>query len=277
MNPITRILSDLHFGHPASYVRTTDQLRPLLEGIPRVVFNGDSLEMRFLEERDRASSDFAALRELCAATKTEATFITGNHDATLSDVHHLDLARGAVLVTHGDILFHGISPWSRQARRLAAAHSHELEALGNPKTLEPRLIAARRALQSVEGLGSKMRHARGCSPRISSFLHEAWPPWRPLRIIDCWFRAPARADALAAECRPQSRFVILGHMHWAGIWRMKERIVINTGSFLPFSHALAVDIDPGQGEIIIRRVVSKGASLQTKGEVARFSLDKACL
>lgn len=275
MNPVTRILSDIHFGHPASYVRDTEQLRPLLEGIPSVIFNGDSVEMRFVEERKKAIHDLEALRALCAAVKTEATFISGNHDATLTGVNHLDLAGGAVLVTHGDILFHGISPWCRQAYRLKIAHSRELAALENPEALESRLIAAKRALQAVERFGPTMRHASGRPPTVASFLHEIWPPWRPLRIVDCWLRAPARANALAAECRPRSQFVIIGHMHWAGIWRMKERVVINTGSFLPFSHPLAVDIDPALGELIVRKVVSDGGFFRTHGEAARFPLEAA--
>ena len=35
MNQITRILSDIHFGHPASYVRNLDRLGRCWRGYPR--------------------------------------------------------------------------------------------------------------------------------------------------------------------------------------------------------------------------------------------------
>ena len=269
---ITRILSDIHFGHPASYVRDFAQLEPLLEGVPRVIFNGDSVEMRFVEERQQGAEDAAALRELCLRVGVEPVFISGNHDPFLTELHHLDLSGGSVLVTHGDILFEGVSPWSRESRTLLAAHRRELAGADGTPDLELQLRAAKRTMLAVEQLGPKMRHAESPSESLSSFLHEIWPPWRPLLIAACWVRTPGRVDAIAARCRPEARFVIIGHMHWSGIWSLKRRVVINTGSFLPFSGRYAVDIDSLANELIVRRIPLRKNLFRPGKAVARFPL-----
>jgi predicted phosphodiesterase len=271
MPSITRVISDIHFRHPASFVRDLEGLSPLLEGVQDVVFNGDSVEMRFLEDREQALRDAATLRALCAQAGVEPTFLTGNHDPTLTETHHLDLAGGRILVTHGDLLFHGISPWSRKAHVLAAAHAREL-AQGDADDWEHQLRAVKRTMRAVEHLGPKMRHAERGGATLSSFLHEIFPPWRPLLILGCWLKTPDRAGAIAARFRPAAEFVLVGHMHWAGVWRRQGRVVVNTGSFLPFSKALVVDIDEAGGELTVRRVERRGAAFHPGTAVARFAL-----
>lgn len=273
MSQITRIVSDVHFGHKASYVRDLSQLAPLLEGADRVIFNGDSVEMRFLEEREQAGLDAALFRTWCAHTGIEAVFVTGNHDPFLTDIDHVELADGSVLITHGDILFRGVSPWSAESGTLVRAHTREIEALGDCADFELYLRAAKRTMLAVEHLGPKMRHAGRSTALLTSFLHEIWPPWRPLRILGCWLRTPRRANAVVAQFRPQARFAIIGHLHWAGIWPMKDRVVINTGSFLPFSRRYAVDIVEESGEVVVWNVVGRRKEFRLGTEAARFALD----
>ena len=162
----------------------------------------------FWRNAKKPAATSVLLRGLCDAVKTEATFISGNHDAMVSGVHHLDLADGAVLVTHGDILFHGLSPWSPPGPP-AASRAYSGTG-GTGKSKEPGTAAGR--LQACRpGGGTTRTQAAPPEPEVAQafqFLYEVWPPWRPLRIIDCWIRTPALADTLAAECRPQSRFVV---------------------------------------------------------------------
>ena len=49
---------------------------------------------------------------------------------TVSNTNHLDLERGAILVTHGDILFLDLAPWSRDAKHYRLKHREILEVLG---------------------------------------------------------------------------------------------------------------------------------------------------
>ena len=271
MNPPTRIISDLHFGHATSFVRDPAQLAPILEGAGQVIFNGDSVEARFVEERKQAAEHFSKLQQTCAEAAVKAIFVTGNHDASISEVHHVDLASGTVLVTHGDILFHGLSPWSQEAARLQEAHTQELAALGNPTQLELRLQAAKRSVRAIEHFGPKLRISGN---RFTGFLHELWPPWRPFQIFGCWAVTPHRAHALATDHRPEARYVIIGHTHFSGIWRRKNRVVINTGAFLPYSRPLAVDVieaADGSVEVVVRKIAFRGGLFRLGRETARFS------
>ncbi len=268
---ITRILSDLHYGHPATYLRDLKQIGPLLEGADRVVFNGDSVEMRFVKEREQGAADFALFKAFCAQIGIDAVFLTGNHDPALTDLNHLDLAEGAILVTHGDILFHGLSPWSREVKALQDAHTRFLAAAGNPPTLEPRLVAARLAALSIENLGPRAHHhARVRS--LPGFIQEVWPFWRPLKMLECWMQTPALAAAFAAQYRPKANCILIGHTHRAGVWKRKGRTIINTGSFLPYSGMLAVDLTADS--LTVRKIVESQGCFRLGREVARVELGR---
>jgi predicted phosphodiesterase len=265
----TRILSDLHFGHPATSLRDVEQLAPLLRGASRVVFNGDSVEARFVKEREQGRADLDLLKAFCRSAGVETTFLTGNHDPGLTDLHHLDLADGAVLVTHGDILFHGLSPWSREAVALQEAHSRFLEEAGNPQAMEPCLAVARRSALAIETLGP-LAHHHARIRTLSGFIREVWPPWRPLKMIECWVKTPSLAAAFAAQHRPEAKFILLGHTHRAGVWKRQGRTIINTGSFLPCSGMLAVDLTPAA--MVVRKIVQKEGGFRLGRVVARHNL-----
>ncbi len=124
-----RILSDLHFGHPASIIEQPRQLVPLFRDAKTVIFNGDTVELRYLRGRRIGMRNAALMREACEGAGAHPIFINGNHDPILSDLSHVDLVDGSVLVTHGDLLFHDISPWSHEAETIGEAHTRELEGL----------------------------------------------------------------------------------------------------------------------------------------------------
>jgi len=269
---MTRILSDLHFGHRGSRVRELGQLAPLLEGAERIVFNGDSVEMRFMEEREQALADADALRQLCVASGANPVFLTGNHDPALTDLHHLELADGAVFVTHGDILFQGISPWSIEAAALREAHRQATETLAPSADLHRQLVAIRRAALALEQMGGKFLTLQ--KPGVlNAITHHLWPPWRPWHILMGWARTPFLANALAAAHAPQARFVIVGHTHFSGVWRVGKRVVINTGGFVPLSSGLAVDLDDEW--LIVRKIAFENGQFRLARKVASYVLDPA--
>src|SRR5690625_3337445 len=113
-----RILSDLHCGHPASLIRNFDQIEPLLEGARTIVFNGDTVEFRLSEGRERGQELLEELGRFCCDRDVEAIFLNGNHDPDASERNFLKLLGGKVLVTHGDLFFEAISPWSRGAKTM---------------------------------------------------------------------------------------------------------------------------------------------------------------
>jgi UDP-2,3-diacylglucosamine pyrophosphatase LpxH len=250
--PVT-ILSDLHVGHPASYVTDPEELAPLFRDTATAIFNGDTVEMLWLVNREKAQEQMERISHTCIAQGARPVYLNGNHDPVISSASYLDLAAGAVLVTHGDILFHAIAPWGREAALLAMEHTRILEGMDHEDRtdFEKRLVAIKRTSLALEMHEPPVR--RGRWARLSMALREGWPPWRAFRIIRFWMQTPRLAAELAARFRPEARFVLIGHTHYAGVWRRGDRIVVNTGSFLPFSGRYAVRIDRDRLEV--RKVV----------------------
>jgi len=264
-----RIVSDLHFGHPASVIERAEQLIPLFRDAKTVIFNGDTAELRYRRGRRIGMRNFRIMRETCIAAGAQPVFINGNHDPMLSELSHVDLAGGAVLVTHGDLLFHDISPWSHDAEILAAAHTRELAGLKDDAFLdfEKRLKASKRAALAIELHKTHMRRDKLAA--IRTVLRECWPPWRPFQIFHSWAVTPGRAEVLARTFRPRARFILIGHTHCYGHWQRGPRVIINTGSFLPLSGRMAVDL---QGSTLtIRHIVAERGIFKAGPPIRQFN------
>lgn len=268
--PSSRIISDLHIGHPASLIKDPEQLIPLFRDIPRVIFNGDTVEMRLKWQRESGQRHLERLAAVCQAAGADPCFINGNHDPAASGISHLDLADGQILITHGDMLFHDIAPWSREAPFLRAAHEKALSDL-HPDALldfEQRLGATKKAALALEM--HNLYLPRGRFARFAAVLRECWPPWRPLFIIKCWFDTPREAVKLARTFRPDARFVLLGHTHYSGCWRRDNLMIINTGSFMPVSGCYAVDLE--ERKLTVRRVERRGRTFHLGRLLASYEL-----
>jgi len=263
-----RIVSDLHFGHPASIVENPEQLLPLFRDAKTVIFNGDTVELRYLRGRRVGMRNSVLIRQACESAGARPIFLNGNHDPMLSDLSHVDLAGGAVLVTHGDLLFHDISPWSHESHIIGEAHTRELEQLGEDAFLdfEKRLKASKRAAQAIELHRPRMQ--RDKLSAIRTVLRECWPPWRPLQVFHCWWTTPARAEALARVFRPRARFILIGHTHFSGCWKRGPRVVINTGSFMPMSGRMIIEIQGGM--LIVRPIIIDGNVFQPGDPMMQF-------
>lgn len=265
-----RIISDLHLGFPSSKVEHPDQLIPLLQGPATVIFNGDSVEVHFIKRREQGLRDAEALRDVCAKAGARPFFINGNHDPNISDFSHADLAGGAVLVTHGDMLYHDIAPWSQEfAAIMGRAHSRELAAMDEDalNDFEKRLRAGKRAVLALELHDVPL--SRGPLAQIACLMEAVWPPWRPFQILKCWREAPRRAVQLAETFRPHARIIVIGHTHRRGIWRIGPRIVINTGSFMPFAKRFAVDVEAGV--VSVKTILLERGQFVIGPEIERFS------
>jgi UDP-2,3-diacylglucosamine pyrophosphatase LpxH len=265
-----RILSDLHFGHPASVIERAEQLIPLFHDAKTVIFNGDTVELRYIRGRRIGMHNSLMMRETCQNAGARPIFINGNHDPMLSELCHVDLVNGAVLVTHGDLLFHDISPWSHEAEIIGEAHSRELAELKDDAFLdfEKRLKASKRAALSIQLHRTGMR--RDSLAAIRTVLRECWPPWRPLQVFHSWAVTPARAEALARTFRPRASFVLIGHTHYSGCWRRGPRTIINTGSFLPLSGRMAVDVEGNT--LTVRPILSERGTFKAGEPLMKFTV-----
>ena len=243
------ILSDLHLGHRASKIRHPEQLASILHGPGSVIFNGDTSEMRTPEDRLVGRKLAADLARICHQTGRKAFFVNGNHDPTVSTTNHLDLADGAILVTHGDILFLDVAPWSHEAGHYRKKHLQILEGLtpDGYVDFEKRLLASKRTSIELQMLEAPLTRGRSAGLRL--LIRNSWPPWRPFMIIKAWSEVPELAADLARVFRPEVRFVIVGHTHFPGTWQVESRIIINTGSFVPYFGACLAIIESGRLEV----------------------------
>jgi predicted phosphodiesterase len=245
----TLILSDLHLGHRASLIRDPEQLAPVFREANTIVLNGDTAELRHQIDRPVGRTLAATLARVCHSSGAKAIFINGNHDPVISHVDHLDLAEGQMLVTHGDMLFLGIAPWSRQAYAYRKIHLRALDQLGPDALLnfEKRLLATKRTSLKLQLLEEPT--TRGRFPGLGLIVRQFWPPFRPFMILHAWWETPKLGAKLLQAFRPETRYLLIGHTHFPGCWNHGGRVVINTGSFVLNFGACAVLLNEKSFEI----------------------------
>ena len=265
----TIIISDLHLGHRASQIRDPEELLPILKEARSVIFNGDTVEMRTTVDRPVGRHMAAVIARLCHSIGCRPTFVNGNHDPAVSKIDHLDLMDGQILVTHGDILFLGVAPWSRQALAYRKIHLRALANLGPDALMnfEKRLLAAKRTSIKLQLMERPVtEHSK--APKLAVLVQQFWPPHRPFMILRAWLQTPTLAARLCDLFRPNAKYVIVGHTHYPGFWKRGPVTVINTGSYVLHFGALAVLLE---GESIeIRKVIKQREGFALGRRVARF-------
>lgn len=269
--PCVRLFSDLHFRDARSTLQDLAHLAPLLADADEIVFNGDTVETQI----PQVSHHLGTVREFFAQTRA-VTFLTGNHDPDISDQAELQLCDGRVWVTHGDLFFDEIAPWShhrpelrRRLDALAAGHSPARLA-----RIETRLAHNRLACRALPE-PAHLFHANFVA-RTKRMARTLFPPTRVLSMLDSWQTSPRTAAALARAQRPRARVIIYGHTHFPGVWRVPGAngspviTVINTGSFTRPFGSLFVEL---KGERVhVRRIARAGGEFRAGRTVADFTL-----
>ena len=269
--PITRIVSDVHYGERSSTVRSFGQVAPLLGGAAALVFNGDSFDTRPSKDPQVTAELRREILEFSRSAGIPVSFVTGNHDPDFSENHSVEFADGRIFVTHGDVLFDNIVPWSQDAGVMRTRVIAALAALPDKGacTLEERLAVFRSVSASIPQRHQAEKNPIRFALRLAG--DTVWPPGRFLTILKAWREAPGRAEALARAHRPKARFVVMGHTHKPGVWGTPPGVVvINTGSFSRPFGSVAADIS-GDG-IRVRRVESRGGEFRACPTIAEYPL-----
>ena len=271
MPDVIRILSDLHYGDRGSAIKSLPALAPLFDGAGSLVLNGDTLDTRPSPDPAATAALRTEVRGFFARSAPPTTFLTGNHDPDFSTDHALDLAGGQIFVTHGDIIFDDLVPWSQDAplirERLAAEFATIPPEIRDQ--LDVRLAVFRRVSATIP---QRHQSERNRLKYTLGFMKDTvWPPGRVMRVLRAWQRGPRLAAELTRRYRPQARFTLIGHIHHFGRWRLPNGVtVINTGSFCPPLGGCVVDVAPGR--LTLRRIVHERGEFRLGKTVAEFAL-----
>jgi UDP-2,3-diacylglucosamine pyrophosphatase LpxH len=235
------VMSDLHLGHPASFLRDPAQIMPLLGPAKTAIFNGDTFEQLHFGRRDLAKKQLERLMELCADRGVQPLILSGNHDPLASSAHYLDLFDGRVLLAHGDTLHEAVAPWSRESPAVLCERRRlrHLREYGND--LDDHLLLAKQS-EMVAAL-----YDHDASPGLMAQAHMIFKfltmPWRIFVALRYWARAVHYGRTFVEEYRPSTRLFLFGHTHRPGVWALGNLTVVNTGSFSPLSSPLIVHMD----------------------------------
>ena len=231
------ILSDLHLGGPES-IRYARGLLPLLEPGPSLVLNGDTAEFHRPEFQEDAETEFRRLLALAEDRDVEVITLAGNHDPFVSERRTLELAAGAILVTHGDAFHPSVAPWSPGGRSMRAAWERCVATLPPHErdTNAAALLAAR------EAAISQWRYF-GDGDHASTVWRMLINPNLAIEMFRAWRDFPRLAATFGRKHSNAVRFVIAGHCHRAGVRAVGGVTVLNTGaySFPGTPHAAILD------------------------------------
>ncbi len=266
-----RIFSDLHYGDRASALKSLPALAPLFEGADRIVLNGDTLDTRPSRDPGATMALRAEVLGYLRGLGMPVVSINGNHDPDISSTDSLELADRRVFVTHGDILFDELVPWSRDADELGKRATAEIAALAPERRgqLADQLAAIHRAAAQIPQRHQSERH--GLKYALGFAADTIWPPIRILRVLRAWRQSPARAARLLATHGLPARFFVMGHTHRLGATQAPGGVtVLNTGSFCPPGQVGAIDVTADR--IALRRIEKRGAALRFGATLAEFPL-----
>lgn len=272
---VIRIVSDLHIGHKASIIDSLQALRPLAEGADWLIFNGDTLELKY-GDRDASNYNSTEQKRLfdeeVAKWPCKVSVITGNHDPEISEIHSLNILGGQVFVTHGDGLFSDITPWSSNIKNLKKFSTHiDPCATGTTEQHLHDYLVLHKQLAIIAH-----QHDKDYNPtlwgKLKIFFHQAWPPTTPFKILKCWREVPDRATSLASRFSLSPKFIVVGHSHYPGIWKRGEQTVINLGSYFPWPGALCIDID--SETLKVRKIRKRQNNIRIGRAIASYLLDR---
>jgi UDP-2,3-diacylglucosamine pyrophosphatase LpxH len=237
------ILSDFHFGHPASKLpRFLDRLSALCRGFDRVVLNGDTLD-RFEGHAapEQAEAHFNEVRERFRSRSGPPELIPGNHDPAVSENYWIYLQHSATLVFHGDSIADCTHPTKKSEQILSSVLQRKWAELGGrPRKFEELLPVHRQLQRQVLQDNPPLLDPKN---PLTYVFRTAYPPQKVFHVLRYWYLMPRRVAQLAATFGQPVRHAVVGHSHLPGSWNVMGIHVLNTGSFMPGSRPFAVAID----------------------------------
>lgn len=262
------VISDTHLGRPRCAATSAAALRPLWTDADHFIINGDVAEVHHPEHWTDAARASLQLFDLCDADDVQLTLLSGNHDPYISSHRYLHIESDRIFVTHGDALHPAVAPWSPKAGRIRDAHDEALA------TLDP---DQRRDLESRLSVTKLVSHQEWNTLRRQAESSALWrmliSPWAITKVLWYWRTFPALGARFGEEHAPKAQFLLFGHTHRPGIWHIRGRTIINTGSFGFPGRPRAVVIE-NESLSVWPIVLRDGAYQYGTRPVAEFALEK---
>ncbi len=223
-----RIFSDLHLGHKASRIADVETLRPLFQGAGTVVFNGDTWEEFAEPWRERSLAMLEELKRILQDEGCDTVFLRGNHDPSWEGRGWLELGDGKIVVTHGDALLRGSSPWKHEILSDPEAVEEVWKKFPNARTdVESRLAVAREIARRLPSL--RYPEKQSLTARI---IDAAFPPRRALAMLKAWVGQWTQGAEFCECYFPEAKILVIGHFHCSGLRTIRGKTIINLGSFV---------------------------------------------
>ena len=266
---VVRILSDLHLGHPGTLFSSISEVLPLLEGADLVIFNGDVTEDCSKDLEPKSTAMWNELLEELDARNIRWHRLRGNHDPLTDLPGAFTLDGEKLLITHGDACFEYGSPWSRWLPEI----KHRLDAI-REDFIRDGLNPLNDRLALAEAWAScfhpPTRHNQSKRRGIFAYIWQAfWPPSVAWRLITHRLRTLPKTSEFLETYAPNTRLLIYGHMHRAGVWKRNGRVLINTGAFQSFAGQLVCELD--HTGITVRKVRRKDGRFDFGRKKCHFS------
>jgi UDP-2,3-diacylglucosamine pyrophosphatase LpxH len=247
VEPPVAVLSDLHLGHPATYLKDPANILPLLGPARTAIFNGDSCELMSVYRGKESEAQLRRLVDVCMNRGVRPYFLTGNHDPYVSSAHSMDLFGGRVFMTHGDVLHPWVAPWSREGQVIHEERMRILRTQPEPETLEETLLLTKRSSMAAALYQGNLK--KSLLARLEILSRFIYKPMRILVTLEYWANVAHYSHQLKERFRPDARLMLIGHTHRAGVWQSRDYTLVNTGSYQLLSKALVVHLDERRASV----------------------------
>ena len=253
----TLILSDIHFGMSKSTATSAEQFRHLWKDCSALILNGDTVEEHAKRCSEVSQQRTADLLHLAKQDGVKTTLLCGNHDPIVSETECLWFCDKKVLVFHGHAPIPKIAPWSWRGKHAELSRYEYL--LDKKDGFEEQLASLRQACyKTASGAFQQYRPTRihMLMLGIPAIFH----------VFHTWWKYPTLVSEWVDKYAPSAKFIITGHTHHAGIWKRKNRVIINTGCFGFPSHPRAVVLEEEKTISVYKLTLTNGY----------YSLGRAC-
>lgn len=217
-------------------------LAPVLEEVDHLVLAGDIWqECKLGRGRGNVRGKYEKLLGMLDERGISVEVLRGNHDPN-SGKGVAWLAEGAVLVNHGDAVYDDATPWSRGFPK----YRQDVDAIVSRYAPQGDSAEACADRAKEIALALKSTSLPKLIPPFNFFASAFWPPQRTFEILHVWRNMGDDGHRFLKQVGKGARVLVCGHFHRAGIWEKDGYLVLNTGSFMRWSRAWAVDVKEGR-------------------------------